>query len=423
MLRRRDRRFGRVTAAIRAGFSMSARDALKRGKAARIGAAIAFALWLGGCNSPGLGSFNDNAAAPTPRVETQPLAGPAATVGQTYGSGPVRVGMILPLTQNGKPSAIGQALSNAAQMAIGDGGAGDITLMVMDDRSAAEDAGTAAQAEVKAGAQIILGPLFATSVRQASQVAKAANVPVIAFSTDATTASEGVYLLSFLIESYVDRIVDFAVSKGKRNFAVLAPQNDYANVAVAEFKARAASAGANVVTVARYAPGQAGDAVAQIQHDAPNVDAVFVPEQADSLGAVATAISDAGLKTQLLGTGVWNDPRVASIAALQGAWYAAPEVGGFNAFAKRYRAKFDADPPRLATLSYDAVSLVAALAHTQNSQRYSPAVLASASGFNGADGLFRFRASGLNERGLAVVQIGNGGVEVVSPAPKSFAGG
>ena len=55
----------------------------------------------------------------------------------------------------------------------------------------------AAQSEVKAGAEIVLGPLFAADVRQVGSVAKAANVPVIAFSTDSTTASEGVYLLSF----------------------------------------------------------------------------------------------------------------------------------------------------------------------------------------------------------------------------------
>ncbi len=399
---------------------MRTRDARRGRKAAAV---LGLAVTLGGCNSVGLGSFSDTTPAPAPRVDAQPLAGPAATVGQTYGSGPVRVGMVLPLTQNGTPSGIGQSFLNAAQMAIADGGAGDITLMVLDDRSSAEAAATAAQSEVKAGAQIIVGPLFAADVRQVGGVARGANVPVIAFSTDATAASEGVYLLSFLVESYVDRIVEFAVSKGKKNLAALAPQNDYANVAVAEFKAAASRLGANVVTVARYVPGQAAGAVADLVKDAPDVDAVFIPEQADALPGVAAAIASAGLKAQLLGTGVWNDPKVAAIPALQGAWYSAPETAGYSAFAKRYRAKYNNDPPRLATLSYDAVSLVAALAHTQNAERFKPSVLANPSGFNGADGVFRFRANGLNERGLAVVQIGSGGVEVISPAPKSFAGG
>jgi branched-chain amino acid transport system substrate-binding protein len=394
--------------------------------ACRVGrcfAAVGLAALVASCSSAGVGGFNEPPPAPLPRTQTPALAAPAATVGQTFGSGPVRIGLVLPLTQGGKDSGIGQAMLNAAQMALDDGGAGDVTLMALDDRSTPEAAATAAQAEVKAGAEIIVGPLFAADVRQVGAVAKAANVPVIAFSTDVTAASDGVYLLSFLVETYVDRIVDYAVSRGKKSIAALAPQSDYANVALAELKAEAARAGATVVTVARYAPGQAAGAVADLMRDAPNADAIFLPEQADALPGVAAALAAAGAKAQLLGVGVWNDPKVAAIPALQGAWYPAPEAQGFANFAKRYRAKFNADPPRLATLSYDAVSLVAALAHTQNNQRYKPATLANASGFNGADGLFRFRPNGMNDRGLTVVQIGSGNVEVISPAPKSFAGG
>src|ERR1700685_1140146 len=123
--------------------------------------------------------------------------------------------------------------------------------------------------------------------------------------------------------------------------------------------------------------------------------------------AVNLALASSGIKAQILGTGVWNDPRVMKLPALQGAWFAAPESAGFNAFAQRYKAKFNSTPARLATLSYDAVSLVAALARTQGAQRFSAAVLTNSSGFNGADGVFRFRANGLNERGLAVMQINN----------------
>jgi ABC-type branched-subunit amino acid transport system substrate-binding protein len=105
---------------------------------------------------------------------------------------------------------------------------------------------------------------------------------------------------------------------------------------------------------------------------------------------------------------------------LQEAWFAAPENGGFNAFAERYRAKYHSDPTRIATLAYDAVSLAAALAHTQGSQRYSQNVLTNRSGFNGADGVFRFRPDGTNERGLSVLQINNGAAVPISPAPHSF---
>ena len=79
--------------------------------------------------------------------------------------------------------------------------------------------------------------------------------------------------------------------------------------------------------------------------------------------AVASALASANVKTKFLGTGVWNDPRVLKLPQMQGAWFSAPDNSGFDAFAQRYKAKFNSEPARLATLAYDAVTLAAALAH------------------------------------------------------------
>lgn len=388
---------------------------------ALIGGAL---LALAGCTSSGLGlspgPSPDIGAAPVPQVQSQPLAGP--TVGEAVGTGPVRVGLILPLTQNGQPSSIGVSMRNAAQLAVEESGANDVTMMIVDDRGTPDGAAQAGQSVINAGAEIILGPLLAADVREVARVAKTANRPVIAFSTDEGVAQPGVYLLSFLIESYADKAAEFAVSKGKRNFAILAPQSDYANVAVGEFQQAAQKLGARVVTVARYPAGQP-QAGAQDLAGAPGgYDALFIPEQADGMPALSAALAASGVKTQIIGTGVWNDPRVLRLPPLQGAWFAAPDNAGFNAFAQRYKARFNADPLRLASLSYDAASLVAALARTQGAQRYSQTVLTNPSGFNGVDGVFRFRADGPSERGLAMMQISGGMATVVSPASQRFAG-
>ena len=126
---------------------------------------------------------------------------------------------------------------------------------------------------------------------------------------------------------------------------------------------------------------------------------------------------------QLLGTGLWDDPRIFADKSLDGGWYAAPELIGFRNFSGRYRARYGQDPVRTATLAYDAVALVAALVKTQGAQRFSEQVLTNSSGFAGIDGVFRFRPNGTNERGLAVLRVAPGGGQVVSPAPKSFAPG
>ena len=270
------------------------------------------ALTLAGCNSAIEMPGGAGGATAVP-----PAAAAGPTVGESLGSGPVRVGMILPLTQNGAPSPVGVSMRNAAQMAIEEFAGPSITLMVEDDRSTPDGAGQAAQAELGAGAELLLGPVYANDVRQAASVAKAAGKPMIAFSTDAGVAQPGVYLLSFLIEGYVDRIVQFAASRGKKSFAVMAPQNDYGNVAVAEFQQTAGRLNTPVVVIARYGPGEAGNAAQQVAASG-QIDALFIPDQAEGMSGVAAALGSSGLKTQLLGTGVWNDSRVLRLPQLAG---------------------------------------------------------------------------------------------------------
>jgi hypothetical protein len=155
----------------------------------------------------------------------------------------------------------------------------------------------------------------------------------------------------------------------------------------------------------------------------PGADALLIADDGDVVVQVADALTASGAnlkRVQLLGTGLWDNPRVFGSASLQGGFYAAPDPSGFRAFAARYRAKYGQDPVRTATLAYDSVALVAALARTQGGQRFSPEVLTNPSGFAGIDGLFRFHADGTNERGLAVMKVASGGGQIVSPSPKSF---
>ncbi len=375
---------------------------------------------LAGCNSAGIEMPNDGGGAPA-SATAPPGGGPL--VGETLGTGPVRVGMIVPLTQNGSPSPIGVSMRNAAQLAIDGFGGPYITLMIEDDHSSADTAAQAAQAELGAGAELILGPVFANDVRSASAAMKSAGRPMIAFSTDVTVAAPGVYLLSFLIQGYVDRVLQYAVSSGKKSFGIMAPQNDYGNVAAQRFQDQAGSLNAQVIVTARYSSAQMATAAQQVAAVQGQIDALFIPEQADAMPAVASALGTAGVKTKFLGTGVWNDARVLKLPQMQGAWFSAPDNSGFDAFAQRYKAKFTSDPARLATLAYDAVTLAAALARNGGPDPFNQAALTNISGFNGADGVFRFRADGTNERGLAVMEIADAAAKVISAAPRSFAAG
>ena len=394
----------------RESFGSRAPGATRR---AAIGLALGAPL-LSACSSIQQSFSQFSSSSPAP-------AGPGqqATVA---GSGQVKVGLILPLSGSGNAGVAAQSMKNAAEMALAEFQNPNIQLLIKDDSGNPQGAAQGAQQALEEGAEIILGPLFALSVPSTAQVARTRSVSVIAFSTDSSIAGRGVFLLSFLPESDINRIVEYSASIGKKSFAALLPENAYGNVVEVAFKQSVGRRGGRIVAFEKYGSDRTTPArnVAQALGQA---DALLIADDGDSVVATAEALTGAGANLrniQLLGTGLWDNPRVFASASLQGGLYAAPDPAGFRAFAGRYRTRFGGEPVRTATLAYDAVALVAALARTQGAQRFSQDVLTNPSGFSGIDGLFRFRPDGTNERGLAVMRVGNGGGVAVAGSPKSF---
>jgi hypothetical protein len=385
-----------------------------------VGVSAAALASCGGVMDPGRGKPS---AAIDPLAEPEPVRAPST--GPTIGTGAVKVALILPLGGTGQGASAALSLRNAADLAMAEFQNPDVTILVKDDRGTAEGARESANAALAEGAELILGPLFAPAVAAAGTVARTQNRPVIGFSTDASVASRGVYLLSFLPQNEVERVVDYASAQGRRSFAALVPDTTYGSVVEGAFREAAARRGVRVAGLERYAPGQPAAAVGRLSSlfSGGQIDAILIPAPADDLPAIGTALQAAGFspsRVKPLGTGLWNDPRVAGVAAMQGGWFASPDTAGFSGFAGRYRARFNAEPTRIATLAYDGVSLAAALARTQGAARYSEAALLAPTGFAGVDGVFRFRSDGTNERALAVNEVRGEGAVVVSPAPKAF---
>jgi ABC-type branched-subunit amino acid transport system substrate-binding protein len=341
------------------------------------------------------------------------------------GTGSIRVGLLLPLSGSGNAGVAALSMRNAAELALVEFQNPNIRLLVKDDGSSPQGAQQAAQQAIEEGAEIVLGPLFGIAVPGAAQAARGRNISVIAFSTDSSVAGRGVYLLSFLPESDVERIVAYAASTGKRSFAAMLPDNAYGNVVEGTFKQAVARRGGRIVGFERYGADRAQmqNSARNIAQALPQADTLLLADDGEALAGLTDSLTAAGANlrnVQLLGTGLWDNPRVFSNPALQGGLFAAPDPAGYRSFAGRYRVKYNQEPVRTATLAYDAVALVAALAKTQGPQRFAPEVLQNPSGFAGIDGLFRFKGDGSNERGLAIMRAGSGGAQVAAAAPRSF---
>ena len=371
-----------------------------------------------------------------PAQSSQPITGTelaapgAATADQAISpvasappAGTIRVALLLPLSASGATGNAAQSLKNAADMAMAEFSGANIDLVVKDDRGTPDGAREAAKQAIAEGASAFIGPLLASSVQTAGGVARAAGKPVIAFSTDSGVAGRGVYLLSFMPQSDVERILDYAASKGKKALAALIPDTAYGSAVNAVLQDGAARRGIRVLAIERYADGAMNTAAGRIASVKDQIDSLFIAEGGDGAAAAGKALASAGIdvkKIQLLGTSVWDDPRVFATPQFQNGWFAMPDKTGFDAFANRYRTKFGSDPVRIATLAYDAVFLANALHKKAGVHAFEEGQLAGQDGVIGVDGLFRFRPDGTTQRGAVVMQVGKDGATKLEDAPSAF---
>lgn len=351
--------------------------------------------------------------------------GPAIS-GEVLGTGTVRVALLLPKTAPGNGAALAVAMQNAASLGLNDFSGNDLTVLVKDTRGTAEGAAEAARQAISEGAELIIGPIFAAEVGGVGPVARAASVPVIAFSSDPSVAAAGVYILGFLVDGQVRRVVAEAAKSGRKSIAAIMSQSAFGNLAEAALRQEAGRYGMRVVAVERFAAGGEAQSVAAIAAVAAQIDCILLPEGAGVAPAIARSLRTAGVdlaRIKLLGTGVWNDPSVYNDPALTGGWFPSPEISGFSAFASRYRSTYGGEPPLTASLAYDAVVLAAGLTKTAGAQRFQLSVITNPEGFlSSVNGLFRFNAFGTNDRGLAVYEVTGSTPSLVSAAPRAFTG-
>lgn len=374
---------------------------------------LALALGLTGCaastkkNSPwsNQGGYATapapNPAAQQPYGDSAAFPAPAQAAAAQSGQN-VKVAILLPLS--GNSAGVGQSMLQAAQLALFDLGYDNFELMPRDTGGTAYGASAAASAALTDGAQLILGPLFAEEVRAVKSATSGTGINVIAFSTDWTLAGDNTFLMGFMPFGQVKRIVDYAVSKNLKTAAVVSNPDLYGTTVSRAFEEAAREKGMNI-TRALSEPSA--------------YDSVFVPVGGNDLNAALTRIPNTS--AQKLGTGLWDDTRLAANPALNGAWFAAPSPQNRTGFENRYQSTYGAQPVRIASLAYDATALAAALSRSGNgASAFSKSALTSPSGFAGVDGIVRFNANGTAERGLAVLSFQGGRIVVIDPAPKVF---
>lgn len=466
-----------------------------------VSACVLLPLLLAACGGGGGVPFENTVQLPETEqlqpVEQPPEPGPVDQEPETpltADEKPIVIALMLPLS--GPEGGTGQALLRAATMALFDSYDPRLRLLPLDTEADPLVAQERARQAVEAGASVVLGPLLAENVRTVGQVLAPTGIPVIGFSNDSTVAAPGRFIMGFLPEAEVKRVVDHAVGQGLSNFGALVPVGRYGDRIRTSFGDAIADTKAAISAIESYPPDAAAlfepvkrlaryderrddvrrearflrslsddvtDEIATSVEDAEvmegvSFDAVLVPEGGALMRTLAPLLPFYEIdpnRVKLLGTGLWNDEGLLGEPPLQGGWFAAPDPATPAEFMARFEQTYGTAPPRLATLAYDAMALVTAMARqpveegqaesvepadTDNlfrtsarpadeplteqklmgNPRFAISRFMKPEGFVGLDGLFRFLEDGTIERSLAVLEVNRDGFKVIDPAPASF---
>ena len=386
-------------------------------KAARRAILPVAALALAACDPAALGGLGGVATGGGPRIDT---------------TKPVPVALLVP-RGSGQPSdeLLANNLENAARLAMRDLNGVQIDLRVYGTAGNAQTAASQAAQAVNDGAQIIVGPLYAEAANAAGVAVAPQNVNVLAFSNNTTIAGGNVFVLGSTFANTANRLVRYATNQGKDRIVIVHAQDVAGQLGRNSIQQAISRSGATLVGTVDYPLSQQGvvSAVPRVKAavDQSAANAVFMTATTSAgLPLLSQLLPEAGVSpatTQFVGITRWDiPPQTLELPGVQGGWFALPDPNRAGAFRSQYEAAYGSTPHPLAGLAFDGIAAIGALAAQGNSGALTGAALTQGSGFQGASGIFRLRADGTNERGLAVATVRDNQVVVIDPAPRAFGG-
>jgi branched-chain amino acid transport system substrate-binding protein len=358
-----------------------------------------------------------------PPVATQKPLPPLVPPSPPPASRPVeppthKVGLLLPLS--GPQAELGKRMLEAAELALFEGDCATVTLLPQDT---AGGAGMAAQKALDQGAELLVGPVFATDVEKVKPLLSKKNINLICFSTDQNVAGGGAYILGLLPSQQIEKILNYAKEKGLTKIVALLPEDSYGGVVDKTLKRLESQGNTQILGIIHYTKGDILEGnpgntrlIEEItNYKGKGMDALLIPEGGENLGHLIGLLGPL-VSVKILGSGQWDTPETLRIKGLEGGMFASTHSQERMNFASRFQKIYGYEPPRLANLAYDAIALGVALAD----KGYTSQNLCFSQGFGGTEGIFRLTSEGLNERGLAVFEVSPSGFRPLNSAPEAF---
>ncbi len=289
----------------------------------------------------------------------------------------IKIAILAPLS--GDVATFGQSTRDGAMMAIEEWNAKggvlgqEIQVVVEDSQCNAEAAVSAANKVIdQDGVKFIIGEVCSSASIPISEIAMAKGVLQISpTSTNpaVTVDSKGVTKSLIFRACFIDPFQGTAAAKfalenlNAKTAAVFLDQgNDYVR-GLAEFFIAAFEAGGGQIVVKETYTGDDQDfsAIISKAKDA-NPDILYLPDYYSTVNLIAAQAREKGMTAVFMGGDGWDSPDLDE-ASLDGGYFTnhyspedpRPEVQNF---VKKYQEKYGAVPDALATLAYDAATVL-----------------------------------------------------------------
>lgn len=362
----------------------------------------------------------------------------------------IRVALLLPLS--GKYSNIGENLLDSAQLALFALNDPSISIIPIDTKGTSYGAIEAAKKAIDKNVQIVLGPVFSLEAKAVAPVLQEAQIEFVSFSNDESLIDSGALLIGVSPQQQIRRVVSYAISKGIEDYVTLAPNNSLGAAAarivretVAEYE------GTSVIKTEIHLINKKGMGVRLNRHvnsaihsainnkpqkdyneemEMYNLNPIIYPRgmvidgSVENLERIAKIIEKnkdfSNRRIRILGTMRLSDDKLRNLESFQGAVFASLPNKRKEYFNNKFFDNYGYGPLNISSLAYDGIALVATLSKLSKGTDFSREAITNPRGFGGIDGIFRIKPNGLTERGLSIMQIREGELFEIEPAPKRF---
>ncbi len=332
----------------------------------------------------------------------------------------LKVGVLLPLSGNFK--SVGAGMQNAMFMALDDLQNDKLVLAFYDTGSTGVGAKKAIHKAIKEGAEIILGPLTSEEVEAVAPIAVSENIPVVSFTTSPQVLQKGVYSIGLLNGEQIERVLDYANKQGRKNIALLVPDN---NSGLNVVKSTIMSTQGKDIALSKvgfYNPSSLDftSLVNSISED-KDFDVVLVADGGNRLKSIVSmfAYNDIMYPDVLfIGTSAWDNTNLSKETILYHGVYpmVSKSYGGY--FTNKYKDIFSEQPRNIYPIAYDGVLLASVLSNKFNQSLEES--LTSSKGFIGVNGYFKILPTGQSRHSLEIYEVTANGPKVVSKGDKNI---